>query len=656
MKHSIFKRTDLIYWLFPILALIIGLVLMSLNVHGSSIGVYYRLLYGSSDPNLLFGEPRQIRIDEWQVTTPQLMSQARLGFPVINPKIGLGQNMAVFFDSPTRHWSTLFKPVNLISLVTPIDHLLSVRWWVRTVFFLLAFYLLGLVLTYKNIFLAIFLALFIYLSPFVQWWYTNPGYFVEMLTSFALIIVVLHFLKSSKTNASSLLLIFALSYLLVSFGLVMYPPFQIPLAILAVVIFLSWIYTLFKNNEVILLRRFVVRVSIAMVLASAVLGLFSYEFQEEFRILMHTEYPGSRMVEGGSWPPIYWLRGLFSPFLTNEARSWSAFLSSWVPNQSEGSGFLLIILPFIPVYFGYVLYNYWKNKKLPDPLLFGLSLYTLFFVFWFVVGLPGFIAAPLMLTKLPLKRVLIGMGIAEGLFIVHYFKFFKPPLLSIKYRFVSILLPMLYGSLILLNGALITDTLPEFIPDFRYVILIALFGAVSLWLFMQKRMIIFCTITLIFLVFTSIGVNPLYQGSDVIAHSAFEDIIRADPEAGWVVFETYDRLGSFIIASGGRSLTTTYLYPQRTLWEKFDPEIKYEEVWNRYAHVGFSSTTNTEIEFSLLNEDHFIVSIDPCHSIFDSLNVDYFVFIDEKFDSKCLIDLQSLIFQDSEIIITKRST
>ena len=86
--------------------------------------------------------------------------------------------------------------------------------------------------------------------------------------------------------------------------------------------------------------------------------------------------------------------------------------------------------------------------------------------------------------------------------------------------------------------------------------------------------------------------------------------------------EAFDSIanGNFLIACGAAAYNSANYIPNMELWKKFDPEGAYEEIYNRYAHVVFSMTTEATT-MELIQGDFFRVNLS--YSDLEKLDVDY---------------------------------
>jgi hypothetical protein len=132
-------------WIFPVIVLSALISLSTLQISGTSAGIYDYLL-GKKPVNLIAGKPRPIRSDEWVVTTPFAVSQYNNGMPAKSKDIGIGQDMSIVADAPYTDWSMLFRPHNLIFFLLPIGFAFAFKWWLLSAGLALSVYIFVLFL------------------------------------------------------------------------------------------------------------------------------------------------------------------------------------------------------------------------------------------------------------------------------------------------------------------------------------------------------------------------------------------------------------------------------------------------------------------------------------------------------------------------------
>jgi len=93
-------------------ALVLFAVRLALGLHGFSLPEWHRTIDGSPAPEILVGQSRAIRGDDWAVILPMIFAQRahRPPFPTLNSLIGDGQSMVGSYSFPVVHAITFFRP------------------------------------------------------------------------------------------------------------------------------------------------------------------------------------------------------------------------------------------------------------------------------------------------------------------------------------------------------------------------------------------------------------------------------------------------------------------------------------------------------------------------------------------------------------------
>ena len=109
LKDDSYKK-----WIFPSTIIFCLIFATGFKISGSSFGLYYDSFLNGKSSNLISGEARPIRSDEWLVVTQFTIAQKEAGYPLINKNFGnSGKNMSLVSDAPYKEWSTVFRPQNL---------------------------------------------------------------------------------------------------------------------------------------------------------------------------------------------------------------------------------------------------------------------------------------------------------------------------------------------------------------------------------------------------------------------------------------------------------------------------------------------------------------------------------------------------------------
>lgn len=574
--------------------------------------MYHRFLYGNTvkDPNLLFGNPRAIRSDEWLVTTQMTVIQAVNGFPRFNDDFGNGRDMSVVADVPYKDWSIVFKPQNLIFFVLPLEYAFAFKWWLLLYLLIISSYFFISRLFPSQRRFAILTSLGIGLSPFVFWWYQTIT-IAPLFYGFFILLLIMKivdqddiplFKKSWQANAFYTAL---LAYLLASFALVMYPPFQLPVAL--VVAIFSAGYLLQKRSDgklpfKKLLTRFI-PVAGGVLGAVAIVGLFLITRSDAIHKVNNTVYPGNRIIGSGGLNPLNVFDSFLMPLLQSSARAVHFF-----NNQSEASNFILL-LPFLLLP-GFVLliYTYRKHRKI-DWLLLGLQLGSLLLLARVFVPFGDLFYKLLFLHKVPNERLIIGLGFIG---ILHTLVFMKR-LYEYKLR-PHWLLTFGYGGVcfaaLIAIGLQVADKHPLFINNPAVITMLAGMFSMLIVLTMVNRIVLAAAAVLIFSLVSVVRIHPLYRGLGALTDSQVIKKIQAvsQPEDTWVtadniVFE------NFGLVSNRDSLSGVSYYPDVSFWRQLD-QSQAEAVTNRYAHVTFSSDPALNEKIRLVQLDSFIVKLE----------------------------------------------
>jgi hypothetical protein len=241
-------------WFFPLILTIILVGLSTLQLSGSSIGVYHQLFYGTEKDNeLLLNKPQQIRSDEWGVTSLKTIAQSNNNYEVMNRHVGMGENTTLLADMPNRDWSIIFKPHDIGFLVLPFDNAFALRWWAMSYLLVLSVYFFVCTLLPNKRLLAVLLSLAFLCSPFLQWWYTYGAFASIYYILFGATAFIKMFHSTSRLAEA--LWACLIAYLAVAFALVLYPPFQIPCALVLAIFLIGYLLDHRVDSEIESLKR-----------------------------------------------------------------------------------------------------------------------------------------------------------------------------------------------------------------------------------------------------------------------------------------------------------------------------------------------------------------------------------------------------------------
>lgn len=646
--NEIYNNTEAYHaWIFPALCLIIFIVLCVGKVHGSSIGIFKANTNpGVEDKNLLFGNPKSIRSDEWVVISPLQFAQKAANYSMINPNIGFGQDMAVVLDMPIRDWSVIFKPQNIPYLFLPFSIAFSFHWWFMLLALIMGAYLLfkTLIPPPKNNLLSAVLATAFSVSPFIMWWYAN-GTLLTIAYVFIIITIFIHLINTPKL-IHKILLGGAFGYFAVCLALTFYTPFIIATCFAGVFIVLGYLFSQ-PNPRKFINKKNVLTLLGSLALAGIILATFYIGHKEVISLIQNTVYPGHQTTIDKPVP----IKAIFDVFKLFFLQS-SDFVVNNDINQSEASNFVyLFIYLIIPAV--YMVYEGIKNKK-NDWFLILISIGIVLLI----VRITGFgnvdsVYKTLYIDRASRPRILIGLGVLNIAFVIAVIRNIKlrskplPNLLVVASVAVA-------GLLVAAQYLVFRSKFEHFVANTKiYVVFIALAIMLIAWLVLYKKTIIYAAICLLLLTSSlSFFVNPIYRGvpfeHDQLVNSISD---QNQVETGvWVVVENI-ALEQYPQMAGAKSISGVMIYPQYDIWKSFPGYDGNKDTINRYAHIMFK-INNQNVNTIYLNQpDLYTVNIDPCND-FAQQNITYFVGTKAE-DSKCIEPVKIFLNNQQQIFIYK---
>ncbi len=598
-------------WLFPALLLIALICLTFLKINGSSVGVN-QIVYGSEgkDTDLIFGEPRGVRSDEWLVVTQMTVAQANNGFKRVNNNIGNGEDMSLIVDVPYKEWSAAFKPQNLVFFILPLEQAFALKWWFLLFLLILACYFFVLELFPKKIGRAILVSSLVGLSPFVFWWYQTITV-LPLAYSFLLLIFIMRLVKATSFRAR-LGYSLAATYILICFGLLLYPPFQIPCLIVSGIFLIGWILDN-QSSQVKLknLWKLWPYITMILLLVGLVGGLFYYTRKSVISTINNTVYPGTRIITSGGPTPLLSFSSFLSPNLQYDQKAAVGYLG----NQSEASNFIFMA-PFLFLPSIYVIV---QQKRKHHKMLWSLLLINALLAFFLArmyIATPSWVEPiyrVFLLHKVPNTRLLIGLGFAGIIQLLLFMRALETS--ALKKREIGAL--AIVGGLtsittLLYIGIYTIHHFPIFISSYPKVLLFSLWVTAGVVLILLKRFGLGLSVLVLFSLLSVYRVNPLYHGLAPLTKAKAITTIKSYPNNGnWVVLD--DRLLiNFPVIAGKHSINSVQFYPQLDLWAKLDKSKHYQTVYNRFAHIVFVTDPELHEPFSLKYADTFYVKFEPC--------------------------------------------
>jgi len=630
---------------FP--AVVLGLLVLFtlLGISGSSTPLLSP--DGGGGDSVIVGTPRSIRSDEWIVHTPFVISQVENGSPRYGD-IGVGSHdMSILSDTPVLDWTAAFHPNLWAYYVLPLDNAHAFDWWSVAAVLLLGTYALLMVIL-RSIGWSILGAVFLYGSPFFHWWYTSSVFTSIGWMAFAAAAVLVAVTSSGRRR---ILLALVAAYCLVCFALVIYPPWQIAAAIGVSAVACGAVWSIWREGKSSL-QKILSTLLVTGVATVVPLLLFYVTRRPAFQAIAQTVYPGSRVVSGGELP---WSQLFSGWFGLNYITNGPGIRGALFPNESEASSFLflgvglLAALPFV-----------WRFAAPLGDRLRGVTVATVaamvLFLTQTLVGLPSIVAKLTLLSSVPERRTLVGLGFCSMVLVVvvgSNLERLPVPNLARKFAGVAFVVVMAAGVLGLAH-------------DFRSVnaavgnrlTLVAIAAAVipAAIFFWRPRAAVGALA--VFGLIVALGANPLINGLSQTRGSTFvrdaQSIAAESGHDGAWIGETY-WLASLLTTAGVRNLSGVNLYPNVPAWEILDPDHEYENAWNRYAQAVWAFDPDLpEPQVRLVQLDMIEVRVNPCDPALDRFNVRH-IATPRRISAPCLVNpVPSLGPEGEELLIYER--
>ena len=590
-----------------LLAIIIFFFLVIGKFHGSSIVIWDYIItekINNAKNTLIVGKARGIRSDEWKIMIPMYLSQTMEKFPLINPNIrSNGQNMLFSTCSPVNSLCMIGKPSVWGFILLGKEYGLSWFWYSRLLLLILLSFEMCMLLTDKNIFISLLGALWISYSPFIQWWF--HGYTIEYLIYAQLIIVsIWHYINTTSRKVKLFLAIFLIIGVS-GFIFHLYPAMQVPIGYMILIFIFFILY--YDRSKIKLSKYDYILFSSSFAAVSILIYLFISNTYDAIKIMMNTSYPGNRVIKGGGFDFNYlqlYLSNWLLPF-----KSWSYSYKDYIFSNSCEASTIPNFLPAIMIGF------FWIRKSInyKKYLFYALFIYLLFLMTLLLFSYPEWF------TKYSL------FSYQNRIYnVVHIISFYLSIwVLSITVKdnplkWNIIIVITIFVSLIYYYSIKHSLMLP-YMGVINSAISILFFSALTLFLLkgMKKP---FATLMLIYIIISGFWVNPLSRGVDSIYNKvAAEKILAIEkkhPDKKWAALNTWFH-GDYLVALGVKTLNSVHFYPDLELWRKLDPGKKYDDIYNRFAHI-ILVLTDEQTRFILNQSDAFTVLI----NINDLLNSD----------------------------------
>ena len=583
--------------------LLLAALWVGAKLHQSSIGLWdgmYPPEYVERTVSL--GSPKPIRSDEWGTLTPWILNQAQTGMKNDNANIG-APGSPMLAGAPVLSPVMVAQPKYWGFVLLDVERGFSWYWAYKSFGLIAAFFTLLLLLTKGDTVVSLAGALGMFGASYVQWWASSvPS---EVISGFVMAVVGSVYLlqaRSAKGMAVGAVLA-ALS--IPNLLLQVYPPFLLQMGYLAAFLLAGLLVnkTALENFRFRQSMRWML-MGLSVLIVALLVGSWYLQVRDAAQVMMNTAYPGKRVNLGGDYPWYAIFYGVFESWKIDDS------VIPFPPvNPSEASTFW-ILFPLVLVM---VPWQRWRQPTLRVVTL--LMAYCLLLLAWTCVPLPHVVKTLLSglgWSLVPASRTQIGFAVASALMM---------SMLASATARGELKLVKVPGAVLALGLALVVAGYGKYLSTHDPVFFsngrIALgAGVTGLLVYAVHRGLRWMYLALMVLIaLPTMYVNPVQNGLGPYLNKRSFQLARqfgGETHDKWAVF------GNLRLAQGYRSLglhviNGTYYSPRADLLDKLDPQGRYNEVWNRYAHVELASgEAGKPPRFDLKYADHYQIFLDVC--------------------------------------------
>ena len=589
-----------------------------LNINGSSIGMWERYKTRPMPSYVLLGTPKEIRSDEWLVHTPAILSQCNSTPSFSTENYSLGAHKApLVMNLPVRHFSVLLRPQYWLFFIAEPERAFSFYWGMKLLILTGGIFLLLMVLLENNFVLSVFGALWVYFSGYVQWWYSSPVMLPEIIGCFALFTAAFLQVIVSRRKVMIALssVVFIISFF--NFAVCLYPPYQVPLVYLSLFIIIGIVWGRCRSELPELLKnKFrLICIFASIAVTAGLLFLFYLDARSTLEAMTATVYPGQRRAAGGEFSVAQAFSGFLGIFMSQ-----NHFPAGWI-NVCESSNFFLFF-PIPLMLMGWRLYHE-RKVSVMDALF---TAYVILILVWQFLGFPKAIARLTLFDRVTEVRTVLALGICS----IAWTCFSLHRLLKEKELFgstfkLSVAAVMLAAVLV---HSLYFNAVTDGFASWVHILVVSAFAAGAAFLFVSRKSILFAALVLVPNIAVYGMVNPVNLGlKQILNHPVYESInkvVAREPGARWVFYGVYPfNMANFAYSTGAKVFNGFKHVPDLAQMKEFSTEQKEVEIYNRSGNISLLPKLGQQIDFKLINNDHYLISIDPANDVWKRLKINY---------------------------------
>ncbi|MEE3343282.1 MAG: hypothetical protein VZS44_04240 [Bacilli bacterium] len=596
----------------------IGFVLLSILVigkyNGSSVPIWNDIVQPEYrvKSSIIYGSARGIRSDEWLVSTPMTLSQATptVNFATYNKILGAHKNLVMLYPNlPSKDISILATPNKIGYFFLDVERAFSLAWYLPYFIMFFATFEMFMILLNKNKFYSLLGTIIAILSPAVQWW-QNP----TLAGYGALAVVLFYYFLITEDKKKKLLLSVLFGYSGYLYILILYPAWQVPYGY---VFLLFFIWIIINNKDKVNKKVFLYLIPTLMVIIIP-LALTFYYNRDVIKIMTSTVYPGGRDSSGGGADYISlftYVSSIFFPF-------------KLLDNPCEISQYMGLFP--IPVFLS-IYYMIKARKK--DLFLIMCNILMVWFCLWVLFPLPNILSKITLMYTSTVNRTQVVIGYLSLIIYIYilanYHTSTRENLFSKKRIIIGIISVLSTITIVKLSNKTFKIVAPNYLTLKMTIASLIVFSfIIFLTLCNDKKGNNLLGLLLILLsIETGLFVSPINKGLSVFYDKPLaKEIKKMVKEDKNSIFMSADKdryTGNYLVVNGAKTIDSVNYVPNLDLYHKLDPKLKYNEVYNRFEHVGVQIIEDKNTYFELIYNDYinmFINKSDVC-----KIGVDYLV-------------------------------
>lgn len=580
-----FKLLDFIYKKRYWLAATVLIICTIFQISGSSIGCWEKVLGYNTDRGILAGTSRSIRSDEWAVFTPMALGQTVNGFKYMNNNLrgGYPTDMFIIYGQPVKDISMIFRLTQIGYLLFGAGAGLAFYWCFRFIALFMASFEFLMLITKKNKRLSLVGAIVILLSPTIQWWYST-NCLIEMIISAEIALVLFDKFFKEENYKLRILYIAIIFICIGTYALTFYPAWMVPVAYIFLP-FLIWIIIENRKNIKFTKSDITSFVVIALIFAG-LMGRILSKSWDTIITTLNTAYPGKRvLLEKGS--PVAYVGFIVNSLLT-------------IVTSFDNPCDMSVMMDFWPI--ALILLAIYVLKEKKKDILVTLSLiFVLILNAYYLFSAPEWLAKISLLSRSWYGRIYQVFGLLN-IFIL--FRILSNTEFKFKKLWAIIISVLVSGICVLGAKYYYSAKISLVMAGTLFAVFTLIFYSILRYTENRKM---FTWVIVIFMLVIGGLVNPVRSGINLVKDDPLLNAIEkinSEEEGLWSLIEIGLPEINLPNVAGARTLNSTSVYPNLELWKKIDKENKYEDIYNRYAHIFITLVPNEEeTKFELLAPD-----------------------------------------------------